>query len=93
MVSLVHSTDTEIYTGSFNIEHCITDQDKFDRRKFGRPQWGCGHKFNPFYCKSYKEGEWRFNWVGCDHQQPEAKAEVNCPVCGVKHYFDIFIPQ
>lgn len=80
--------------GMYDVEDCFTENEKFDRRKFGKITCGCcGHQFNPYYAKTMKEGTWGWNWVGMDHMQPEAQCTVNCTKCKEELRFTIYVGQ
>jgi hypothetical protein len=76
-----------------DISECITEKEKIDRRKLGRKLWPCGHRFNPYYQSSFKEGKWDWRWVGDSHKEPSVVCEVSCPKCGKEFYFTIKMPQ
>ena len=80
--------------GARDIESMLGDEDKFDRRKFGKISCSfCKHDFNPFYVKTLIKKEWKFVWRACEYREPEADCEVGCPKCKEKLYFRIYIGQ
>lgn len=84
-----------IRIGSYNIEDCITENDKFDRRKFGKVKCGeCSQEFNPFYNKTLTvERDWNLRWVGCDHREPYMEYSCRCTKCKTELFFTVYIPQ
>jgi hypothetical protein len=80
--------------GGINVELMFNEDEKFLKKKFGKlPCSFCGHKFNPFYAKTIKEGEWKWVWRGDSHKEPESTCDVNCPKCNEALYFRIYVGQ
>lgn len=80
--------------GRYDIEKCLVDSENFDRRKFGKLECPfCNHKFNPYYHKSLKQGQWDWVWQGDSHKEPESNCEMNCPKCNENLRFTQYIGQ
>ncbi len=81
--------------GGIDLGNHYTDNDKFDRRSVGKficcPF--CQRDFNPYYVKSLVQKEWEWNWVGCDHKEPQSQCEVKCPTCKEQLYFIQYVGQ
>lgn len=81
--------------GSYDVEECYGESEKFDRRKFGKVECNfCKKEFNPFYQTTLKQTrDWQLVWCGIDHRYPEACYDVNCPSCKRRLFFTIYFPQ
>lgn len=71
------------WVGKFSIDEFIT----------GEKKWPCGHFFNPFYCKSFKESKWNCKEVGDSHKESISNCKVACPECKKEYLFSIYISQ